>query len=78
MPCSSGHEDRIEAASDRDAIRRAALLTEELNRVTRYLCEACKILEGEGIDSALSKPAQEWWEEHKRFDAERGMREKKG
>lgn len=50
---------------------------EKIDKLTRLLCQACKLLEGDWGEGAIatasivSTELKEWWKEHKAWDTQR-------
>lgn len=49
---------------------------EELDRVTRLLCEACRVIEKAKVEQTMSSTLGFWWSAHKEQDRARLIREK--
>lgn len=71
MPCQVDYPD------DGSEEKRWKDLQNIADNVTRMLCEMCARLEAENLTHLLTAPTKEWWEEHKKIDAERIAREER-
>ncbi len=75
MPCSSNVPDPDPIGDLRDEVRQMAssmeskrsALKEELDLVTRFLCEIL----GENPKLVKNKELSTWWKEHQKFDKSR-------
>lgn len=50
---------------------------EELNQVTRFLCEACEILKAQGLEDRMSVELSAWWIDHQVWDEKRKAKDKR-
>lgn len=71
MPCIGGPSWDQEQAE----AKREAKLKEQQSRMEPMLCSACRALERLGYDFDENPELSEWWDKHKKADAERLAKE---
>lgn len=63
MPCYDGRENLA-----------AQQAIQDLDKLTRLLCEATKELADEGLMDGMSDELVHWWKEHKKLDEKRSRK----
>lgn len=62
MPCSDGNYYHDQ------------LIQQKLDKLTRLLCEACKLIDNRSLTSSMSKELKEWHIQHTWDDLRRGSK----
>jgi hypothetical protein len=74
MPCTQ--TGSIEGDRRLAAEETVQEINEENTRLTQMLCQACRIIEdefGEEYSDKMPEVLKEWWEQHKKIDAQKNQ-----
>jgi hypothetical protein len=71
MPCYDGRVGETSSAEVRELQSKVKELNHYLNGYAEMICTHCTKLDATGFDYLITGELKNWWEHHKKWDAER-------